>query len=185
LEDKAIIALLFSRSEQGLKAIEEKYDHLIDHMLAQVLSSKEDSNECKNDVYLALWDSIPPNDPEYFKAYICKVARNVAIRKAKMNNAYKRSAYDSITLDELGDSIAVAGSPEEVVEAKELSKYLNLYLEKLNEKDRMMFIRRYFFGDSVEEISKRFNMIPNTASVKLSRLRKSLKEYLIRQEVYM
>lgn len=185
MEDKAIIELLFARSEKALIVLKEKYEHLILHILVQILSDLEDVDECKNDVYLALWNSIPPNKPDYFKAYICKVSRNVAMRKVKENNAYKRSAYTEIALDELGECISSSYSPQELLEAKEMAKYLNIFLKELSNRNRTLFVRRYFFGDSVEELGQRFNMLPNTVTVKLSRLRKSLKAYLIEQEVYM
>lgn len=185
MEDKAIIELLFARSEEALIFLKEKYEHLIIHILVQILSNIEDVDECKNDVYLAVWNSIPPNNPDYFKAYICKVARNIAMRKVKENNAYKRSAYTEVALDELGECISLKYSPNELLEAKEVAGYLNLFLRQLSERNRTLFVRRYFFGDSVESLSKRFSMQPNTVTVKLSRLRKSLKAYLVEQEVYM
>lgn len=184
MEDKEIIELLFARSEKALIIIKEKYEHMIMHMLLQFISDAEDIEECKNDVYFALWDSIPPNNPDYFKAYICKIARNVGIRKVREKNAYKRSAYTEVNLDELRECISKGYSPQELLEAKEMAEYFNLFLMKRDIRDRSLFIRRYFFGDSIDELSKRFNMLPNTVVVKLSRLRKSLKKYLIEQEVY-
>lgn len=184
MDDKQIIELLFVRDERALQFIDKKYGNLILHIAGKILDNSEDLEECKNDTFFAVWSSIPPNNPEFFKAYICKITRNIAIKKSRIHNAKKRSNFSQVAFDELGDCVAGGISPQENIESKELAKYLNEFLAEVNEENRMIFIRRYFFGDSIEELSARFSMRENTVSSKLSRLRKSLKSYLEEQEVY-
>lgn len=185
MDDKRIIELLFDRNEQALQFIEERYGNLIIHITESVLNNLDDSIECKNDTLLAVWNSIPPKNPEFFKAYICKIARNTALNKFRYDAAKKRGSFAEVALDELGDAISVAYNPGELLESKELVRYLNEFLADLSEVNRMLFIRRYFFGDSVEALSGIFDMKSNTISVKLARMRKSLRTYLEEQEVVM
>lgn len=185
MEDKRIIELLFARDESVLRILEERYGSLIVHILKQVLPDREDVEECANDVYLALWNSIPPNNPEFLKAYICKVARNLALKVVRGKNAKKRSTYSEIALEELGECISFSDSPEDIMETKEITRLVNIFIRRLSEENQMLFIRRYFFGDSIEDLSERFKMRANTVSVKLSRIRSSLKEYLEEQEVHI
>lgn len=183
MEDKRIIELLFERDESALKILEKRYGSLIVHILNQLLPDREDVEECKNDVYLAVWNSIPPNNPEFLKAYVCKVTRNIAIKLIRFKNTKKRPVYAEIALDELGECISRSGCPEEIMETKELGRLMNLYIRSLSEENQMLFIRRYFFGDSVDDLSERFKMRSNTVAVKLLRMRNALKDYLKEQGV--
>lgn len=183
MEDQRIIELLFERDESVLRILEEKYGSLIIHILKQLLPDREDVDECKNDVYLAVWNSIPPNNPDFLKSYVCKVTRNIAIKIIRLKNTKKRTIYSEIALDELGECISRSGCPEEIMETKELVRLVNLYIRSLSEENQMLFIRRYFFGDSIDDLSERFKMRSNTVSVKLLRIRNSLKDYLKEQGV--
>ena len=185
MEDKRIIELLFDRDETVLGILEERYGSLIIHVLKQILPHWEDIEECKNDVYLAVWNSIPPNNPEFFKAYICKIARNIALKILRSKNAQKRSTYSEIALDELGECISFSNNPEEIMETKEIINLVNTFIRSLSEENQMLFIRRYFFGDSVDDLSERFKMSSNTVAVKMFRIRGALKDYLKEQGVHV
>lgn len=185
MEDKKIIDLFFARSEQAIEHLDEKYGRLVTVLAEQIINDKEDAKECKNDTFLAVWNTIPPQRPNYLKAYVCKITRNLALKKVDLKSAKKRSNFYQVTLDELGESVSGGTIPQDLMEAKELVKYINQFLRNTDEQQRMLFIRRYFYGDSVESLAERFKMRPNTVSTRLSRLRKLLKAYLKEQEVVL
>ena len=180
-EDIKIIDLLFERNESGLSLIEAKYKNLYKSILAKLLSNGEDVEECENDVLLAVWNSIPPNRPENLSAYICKIARNVSINKFKYNTRTKRSKGYITALEELSECIpdkAAEGSFDKKAEQKEISEAISDFLRGMDAETRILFIRRYFYLESVTELSKRYGISENRISVKLFRTRAKLHKYL-------
>lgn len=180
LEDSKIIDLLFARSEQALTELAEKYERLIARIAGNLLSNKEDVAECINDTYLGIWNSIPPNHPDPLLAYVCRVARNISIRKYRDQRAQKRNSEFDISMEELGDCIGDT-AVEESVEAQELGRAIDRFLGTLDRDSRVLFVRRYWFSDSAEVLAKRFHISENLVAVRLGRIRKKLKAYLERE----
>ena len=187
-EDIKIIDLLFERNESGLSQIEAKYKNLYKSILAKLLSNGEDVEECENDVLLAVWNSIPPNRPENLSAYICKIARNVSINKFKYNTRTKRSKGYITALEELSECIpdkAAEGSFDKKAEQKEISEAISDFLRGMDAETRILFIRRYFYLESVTELSKRYRISENRISVKLFRTRAKLHKYLEKEGIFI
>ena len=187
-EDIKIIDLLFERNESGLSQIEAKYKNLYKSILAKLLSNGEDVEECDNDVLLAVWNSIPPNRPENLSAYICKIARNVSINKFKYNTRTKRSKGYITALEELSECIpdkAAEGSFDKKAEQKEISEAISDFLRGMDAETRILFIRRYFYLESVTELSKRYGISENRISVKLFRTRAKLHKYLEKEGIFI
>ncbi|MBO5231873.1 MAG: sigma-70 family RNA polymerase sigma factor [Clostridia bacterium] len=187
-EDIKIIDLLFERNESGLSQIEAKYKNLYKSILAKLLSNGEDVEECENDVLLAVWNSIPPNRPENLSAYICKIARNVSINKFKYNTRTKRSKGYITALEELSECIpdkAAEGSFDKKAEQKEISEAISDFLRGMDAETRILFIRRYFYLESVTELSKRYGISENRISVKLFRTRAKLHKYLEKEGIFI
>lgn len=187
-EDIKIIDLLFQRNESGLSQIEAKYKNLYKSILAKLLSNGEDVEECENDVLLAVWNSIPPNRPENLSAYICKIARNVSINKFKYNTRTKRSKGYITALEELSECIpdkAAEGSFDKKAEQKEISEAISDFLRGMDAETRILFIRRYFYLESVTELSKRYGISENRISVKLFRTRAKLHKYLEKEGIFI
>lgn len=187
-EDIKIIDLLFERNESGLSQIEAKYKNLYKSKLAKLLSNGEDVEECENDVLLAVWNSIPPNRPENLSAYICKIARNVSINKFKYNTRTKRSKGYITALEELSECIpdkAAEGSFDKKAEQKEISEAISDFLRGMDAETRILFIRRYFYLESVTELSKRYGISENRISVKLFRTRAKLHKYLEKEGIFI
>lgn len=180
MEDKEIIQLFWRRSEQAIKEVSCKYGKLIFHISNGILNNKEDASECVNDTYLGLWDSIPPHRPEPFLAYVCRIARNIALTKYRSNTAQKRNSSYDISIEELRDCLS-SPSIDEILTAKELGQEINHFLDTLDSRNRIIFMRRYWFSDSIEEIASRFDMSENNVSVKLYRIRTHLKKHLIKE----
>ena len=187
-EDIKIIDLLFERNDSGLSQIEAKYKNLYKSILAKLLSNGEDVEECENDVLLAVWNSIPPNRPENLSAYICKIARNVSIYKFKYITRTKRSKGYITALEELSECIpdkAAEGSFDKKAEQKEISEAISDFLRGMDAETRILFIRRYFYLESVTELSKRYGISENRISVKLFRTRAKLHKYLEKEGIFI
>ena len=181
MDDKRIVELLFARKEQGITEVKGKYGKLVLHISRNILPDEEDVLECENDTYLGVWNAVPPERPNPLMAFVCKIARNLALKKHRHNTADKRDNRMSVALDELGQdifSVEVAPSVEEEWSVRELGKAIQRFLGTLKKEDRMLFVRRYWFGEGVTELAAQKGMRKNTVSVRLNRIRGKLKEYL-------
>lgn len=182
MKDQLIIELFFERSEQAIKELSKKYGRLCRTVSYNILGNEEDVEECVNDTYLAAWDTIPPQRPNPLQAYICKIARNLSLKKYQSNSAQKRNhAYD-VVLEEVAGCLVSRENVEEEILVKELSLYLNEFLETLKKKERVIFVQRYWYCTSISEIAKKMNMSTNQVTVGLHRTREKLKKYLERKE---
>lgn len=177
--DREILYLLFQRDEQALTVIAEQFGHRLQRLAENILQNDRDAQECVNDTYLALWNSIPPLQPEPLLPYAQRVCKNIAISRLRTRTAGKRSGYET-ALDELAEVIG-NGSAEEVWQAKEMGRAIDTFLDTLPKENRVIFLRRYWYGDSVGEISIRMRLSENTVSVRLNRIRSKLKRYLTQE----
>lgn len=183
MDDSQIISLLWQRAQTGLSAIAEKYGPRLYATARNILRDPHTAEECVNDTYLALWNTIPPQRPDPLIAYALKVTRNIALKRLRDDNAQcRRSDYD-VSLDELSACIG-QNSLEEMMDARELSRLLNRFLGTLKQDHRNMFLRRYWFGDSISDIAGAFHMSENAVSVRLNRIRQKLRFYLIQEGYY-
>ncbi len=177
--DAEIIRLFFGRDESGIAEMSEKYKSYCTRIALNILNIREDAEECVNDAFLTAWNTIPPNSPEKLSAYLGKLVRNNAINKLEKNRAGKRGGLNSeIVLDELAEIIPSESSVEQEQEAKELMEEINRFLRGLSHEKRSIFICRYFFCDSVRDISASMGISENKVSVTLNRIRAKLKAHL-------
>lgn len=178
MKDHEIIALFFERSEQAITELILKYGAAIRNVASNILKDKQDAEECTNDTYLQVWNRIPPTRPKYLGAYSCRIARNLSLKRYYANTAEKRNSYYDVALEELEETIPALSTVESVYDAKELTKYLNRFLQALAKEDRYLFLRRYWHGDRIQDIAQALDITPHTASVRLFRLRQKLQNYL-------
>ncbi len=178
MEDGEIIALLDARTEQAIDALGEKYGALARRVAMNILHSEPDAEECVNDALLAAWNTIPPQRPEHLGAYMCRLARNRAAARYRANTAQKRDGRYDAALDELAECVPGPEDPASLAEARELAAAVNAFLDTLNYTDRFLFLRRYWYGDSLAETAAMARLSPHRASVRLSRVRTKLKQYL-------
>ena len=181
LEDSKIIDLFFERSEQAIDELSRKYGPAAKKTAANILNDRLDVEECVNDTYLRTWDSIPPQSPNPLVSYVCKIARNLAINRYHANRAEKRNRGFDLILDEMEECIPSGVNVETELEAKELSVAINSFLYSLNDEDRFLFIRRYWYADSVSDLSAMTGGSPNRVSLRLFRVREKLKKRLIKE----
>ena len=178
MEDEQIIELYFHRDEAALTETANKYGTFCLRIAMNVLSVKEDAEECVNDTYHKVWNCIPPTRPDSFKAFLGRIVRNFSISKYRALHAEKRYNGLDVMLSELGDCIPATGGVEQEMDAKELTEYINAWLESLAAEDRVLFVRRYWHGDEVRNLAKQCGVSAAKMSQKMLRLRRRLKAFL-------
>lgn len=181
MEDDKIIKLFFERDENAIKEIKEKYGKLCYSIAFNVLENDEDVEECLNDTFLAIWNTIPPTNPNNLKSFVCKVVRNQALKRVEYDSAKKR--YGIVESIEELDEIMSDDDVSENVSKDDLSKLISDFLKNESEENRKVFIRKYFFFDSIEDISKRYSFSNSKIKNMLYRTRNKLKQYLIEEGV--
>lgn len=179
MEDEKIIELFFDRSEQAITELDAKYGKFCRRLSHNILNDSRDTEECLSDAYLALWNAIPPERPTPLLTYLCKIVRNLSLKLYHRKTAAKRNSVYDIAMEELEDCLSAPDTVESEAEAKELSRLIESYLDTLSQENRVIFIRRYWFSDPYSEIAKQTGLTEKTVSVRLSRLRKQLKRYLM------
>lgn len=176
MDDKDIVQLFLSRDSNAINQADIKYGSALEHIACNILNSKEDAKEIHNDTLLGAWNTIPPNEPKYLFAYMAKICRNLAYNRVDWNNAAKRNANIVELTNELEKCIS--GNYSGInFEAVELGEVMERFIVKLPERKRAIFIQRYWFSQSVKEISEKFGYSVTYVNVVLFRIRKDLKNF--------
>ena len=184
MTDEELVKKFLRRDEEAISDAKEQYENYCMYIARNVLSDRGDAEECVNDVLLAAWDSIPPQRPENLKTYLGKLTRRIAINRLNRDNAKKRDAdRTAVSLDEI-EEIVGESTVEASVETSELSRKISEFLRSLRETERNVFIRRYWYGDSIESICVRFGFGKSKTVMMLKRTRDKLSDYL-KKEVYL
>ena len=179
MEDEAIVSLYWAREESAIRETEAKYDRYLTKIAYNILNDREDSRESVNDTYLAAWNSMPPHRPSVLSAYLAKLTRRISIDCFRYRTRDKRmdSQY-ALSLSELGDCVSEGNTTEEIVNVKLLADSIGVFLRLQSEEARTAFIGRYYFLDSVKEISLYCGMSESKVKSLLHRTRIRLKAYL-------
>lgn len=178
MEDSQIISLFFKRDETAISETEKKYGAFCYKIAFNILSSNADAEECVNDTYLQAWNTIPPQSPNKLGAWLGKVVRNIALNLWNKNHRKKRYAGIEKLLDELEDCIPSPITVEHKIEEKELTQFLNTWLASLSDNDRILFVRRYWNGEKLNELATENNISPRSMAKRMYRLRQNLKREL-------
>lgn len=180
VEDNEILRLFNERDEEALRAVAEKFGRLCSSIARNILHNSEDVEECLNDTYLKAWESIPPAKPRVLSAYLAKIAKNISLNRYKSDHREKRGGGDTeLVFDELAElEPFAADSVENTAERRELLAEINRFLGRLPEVKRVIFVRRYWYCESISELARFFGMTENNVSAALSRTRAELKKYL-------
>ncbi len=181
MNDADIIKLYLSRDERAVEETARSYGALCRSVAKGILASDEDIEECLNDTYLALWRSIPPNISEKASAYFAAVARRTALRRVEHDGRQKRSPTLQLSLDELGE-VADDGICD-TLDAQETARLVGEFLKGGKKTVRCVFIRRYYFLDTVADIARMYSCSESKVKNMLWRCRKRLREYLLRAGV--
>ena len=178
MEDSEILALLFARSEQAIAALSNKFGRQLHLLAGNILPTVQDTEEAVNDTFLAVWNTVPPHKPDPIAPYILRICKNISVSRLRAITAQKRSAYE-IALDELAETIG-RNTLEQIADARTLGGTIDSFLSSLSKTDRFIFLRRYWYGDRVKDIARQVGLKENAVSVRLNRLRCSLKDVLIK-----
>ena len=178
MEDSQIIELYWQRSESAIVETSNKYSRLLRSIAMNILGNFSDAEECENDTYIAVWNTIPPTRPNIFSAFLSKIVRNISINRYEYNRAKKRNSEYDLILSELEDCVSGGQTVEEQIAAGEISVYIDEFLEKQKEETRVIFVRRYWYADSVKEIASRMCLTESKVKIVLFRTRKELQAYL-------
>lgn len=181
MEDGRIIELFWQRSEEAIRQTKEKYGAACMQLLRNLLQSELDAEECATDVYLALWNTIPPERPEPLLTYLLKIARNQGLRRVTYNNAQRRDSQRILPLEELENTLSLGPIPEEIVDGRLLEQEIVKFLRTLPKADRQLFLRRYWFCDSLEDLTESFGWSKSKIKSKLLRLRNCLRDHLTQE----
>ena len=182
MDDNQIIELYWQRSENAITETDKKYGAYCNTIAYNILQNKEDAEECVNDTWLGAWGAIPPNRPSILRAFLAKITRNLSVNRLEKKLAERRGGTaEFVVLDELEECIGDQTDIEGVVEAKELESLIRRFVRNLPERDGNLFVRRYFFSDSVASIARRYQISENYVMVILSRIRKKLRKELTKE----
>lgn len=176
MDDSKIVQLYLDRSQEAVKITQEQYGKYCYSIALSVLKNPEDAEECVNDAYVKAWNSIPPSRPEKFAAFIAKITRNCAIDKYLYNKASKRSTHNDLILNELEECISDPG--DDFTEDLERREMINSFLATLSKTQRIVFMRRYWYMDSVADISHLTGLSKGNVKVILQRTRQKLRAHL-------
>ena len=178
MQDDMIIALYYQRDEQAIVQTSAKYGAYCTSIAHNILHNLQDSEECVNDTWLCAWDSIPPANPPILRTYLGRITRNFAINRYKAQHRQKRGGHTVDAICELGDIASPETEVQAQIDKQEFARVFNAFLYSLPERDCNVFLRRYFFAESAQEIAKRYALKQDNVLKILSRTRMKLKAYL-------
>ena len=178
MEDINIIELYWARNELAITESDRKYGPLCRRVAFNILSSREDSEECVNDTWHRAWDTMPPQRPQSLGAYLCRIVRNLSIDRWRARKSLKRGEGLEALVLELEECVPAVPSAEEQWETEEIAAAVERWLDTLEDRDRGLFLRRYWYGDSVKDLAGRLGWSPNRLAQRLGRLRKGLRRAL-------
>lgn len=185
IDDERILALFFARDQQGIQELDHKYGKLCNRLSYSIVNDRRDAEECVNDAYLGAWNTIPPVRPNPLRAYIMKIVRNISLNLYWKKEAGKRSGRYAVALEEIEACLADRNTIEGELEAREVARMIEEFLDTLTLENRVIFLRRYWFSDSYKEIARLVGVTEKNISVRLARLREKLRKYLTEREVYL
>ncbi len=182
MEDIQIIKLFFSRNEQAIKETDIKYGAGLFRLSMRMLNNREDAKECRSDTYLNAWNTIPPNNPSILYAYLMKICRCISCNRINWNLAKKRHASVVELTAELENCIPDERAEQAFLQ-EEIGEVLNRFLRSLQKEKRIIFMRRYWYAQSIREIAEDFQLTEGKVKMSLSRTRTKLKEYLEKEGI--
>lgn len=178
MEDHEIIELYWERREEAIKETSNKYGNLCTWIAGKILSSKMDQEECVNDVYLTVWNTIPVARPDRFPAFISKITRNLALKKYEYISASKRNPSVLFCLEELEGCVSGRESIESEMEIRQIVRAINTFLWQQEEEKRMVFLWRYWYFESIKTICNRTGFSISKVKSMLYEMRRKLRKQL-------
>lgn len=176
MEDNQIVELFWARAEQAIAELAAKYGRLCRGIAYRILDSRPDAEECESDTYLRVWNTVPPERPDSLCAYVSRIVRNLALDRLRYRTRRKRSAQYEVLLSELDQCIPDSVNVEQAADDT-AAQAIAIYLNTLDARTRILFVRRYFYMESIETLAKCYGLKASTVSTKLVRTRKKLRAF--------
>lgn len=183
MEDEQIVDLFFERSETAIIELSSKYNAICIKTAFNIIGNYEDSEECVNDAYLGIWESIPPHRPNPLLAYLLRIVKNISINRYQYIHAEKRRGNYQECIDEFEWALSTHETSEDAYITSEISKYIDDFIDSMNKRNRLIFVRRYWYMDSYSDIAKMTGMREGAIRTQLLRQRQQLKKYLMKRGV--
>lgn len=183
MDDGKIIELFLLRSEQAVIELSYKYGKTCRRIAFNILNNFEDAEECVNDTYLGTWNSIPPQKPNPLSTYVCKITRNLALKRYRYNTAKRRNSFYDVSLSELEECMPSVIQNTVSCNEENLTEIIESFLDSLDKKSRIMFVKRYWYAEPISAIAEEFNITENNVAVRLLRIRSKLKMYLEKEGI--
>lgn len=184
MEDSQIVALYFDRDQRAIEETAAKYGSYCYSIAHNILKNKEDAEEAVSDTYLGAWATIPPHKPVVLSTFLGKIARRTAIKRWEQGRARKRGGGElALALDELSEYLSDGSTPESAIENAELTRILNDFLRTLPKQERVVFVCRYWYVDSIADIAQRFGFTQSKVKSMLARTRKKLQTTLEKEGI--
>ena len=183
MEDEKIIDLFFARSEQGIRELDNQYGAICRSLSYNIVNNRQDAEECVNDAYLGVWNTVPPARPSPLLAYLCRIVRNLSLKAYWKKNAAKRSSAYTVAMEEIEACVADRKTVEDEIEARELARIMEEFLDTLTLENRVIFMRRYWFSDNCRDIAGLMGLTEKNISVRLTRIRQKMRQYLMERGV--
>ncbi len=183
MTDAEIIQMFWRREETAITETQTRYGAYCTHIAINILSDREDAEECVSDTWLQAWNTIPPQKPRSLRAYLGRIVRNLSLNRWNHDHAQKRYSGMEQLLSELEDCIPAPDTAQRKLETAALSEIISDWLETLPRNDRVLFVRRYWYGDTLQELAGRTGVSASKLAQRMLRLRKGLKAALEHEEV--
>ena len=182
MDDSKIIELFFDRNEDAIKHTDDAYGRRLFHLADNIVHNDQDAEESVSDTYMKAWDTIPPQRPEHFFAYIAKICRNFALKRIDWQKAKKRNA-EVVTLTQEMENCIPDTYLDIEADARELGRILDAFLRTLTPENQMVFLRRYWYVDTIAEIAVRYGISESAVQMRLNRTRSKLAMYLAKEGI--
>ena len=179
MEDEIIVRLFLERSEQAVAELSRKYGTAMMKLALNVLGDRRDAEECVNDACMAVWNAIPPAKPDSLRAFTLRIVRNLAVSRWRGRGFRHRRTGCEVCLEELEGILSDRGTPEDAVNEKQLTAFIEEFLDDQSEVNRIIFVRRFWYMEAYDEIARAVGLRAGAVRTRLSRLRKELKTFLI------
>ena len=183
MEDKRIVEMYWQRDEQALTLTRRKYGAYCHAIALQILHNREDAAECENDTYLRAWNAMPPDRPHALRPYLGAIARRLSLDRWRERKSQKRGGEVALSLEELEECVSHPDTVPEAVEAAQVTAVLSDFLRSLPAAECDLFLRRYWYFDSVAQMAKRFGYSESKVKMTLSRTRDKLRAHLEKEGI--
>ena len=186
LSDEQIIELYWQRQENAISETDKKYGEFLFRIAQNILHDRSDCEECKNDTYLGVWNAIPPTRPTEFAAFLVQIMRRIAINRYKEKTCKKRIPSElTVAMEDVQNTLQSNDAVDAAYQAQEVGKIINDYVKALPDRQRYIFIDRFYLSESVEAIAADLKISPATVYREIEKIKQGLKLHLERNDIFI